>query len=433
MVAARLWATIGVLGFGGPAGQIALMHRLVVEERRWIDEPRFLHALNYCVLLPGPEAQQLAIYLGWLLHGVRGGTVAGVLFVLPGAAIILALSIVYVSFAQLAVVGALLYGLKAAVVAVVIAALLRIGKRALHGPVAWGLAVVAFVALRLFDLPFPVVVIGAGAIGAAAAAAGLWSPVSGHGGPGGEQARLARVVGNTRHANIAAAAFLALWLVPLGLLVSALGSDHVLAQLGVFLSKMAVVTFGGAYAVLAYVAQEAVSGYGWLGPGQMLDGLGLAETTPGPLILVLQFVGFLAAFQDPGARDPLLLGVLGAAVATWVTFVPSFLWIFLGAPYVERLRRNRWLAGAFAGITAAVAGVLLNLVAWFAAHVIFAEVGVWQRGPLVLLAPEWASIDVVALVLAVAAFVALHRLRLGVVPTLAAATALGALVRLFIA
>ncbi len=430
--AARLWLRIGLIGFGGPAGQIALMHRLLVEERRWIGEARFLNALNYCMLLPGPEAQQLAIYIGWALHGIRGGVVAGTLFVLPGALIVLVLSAVYALYGGVPLVAALFYGIKAAVLAVVVEAVIRIGKRALRNGWMLAIAAGAFVALFAFAVPFPVVVLAAALIGLVG---GRVSPdrfaTAQHGGDGTDgavdralTARDAQARGWRRPATVIAAC-LVLWLSPTVLLAAALGWDATFTRIATFFSQMGVITFGGAYAALAYVAQAAVETHGWLAPGEMLDGLGLAETTPGPLILVLQFVGFLAAFRGPGALDPLLAGVLGAALTTWVTFLPSFLFVLAGAPFVERLSRIRLLSAALSAITAAVVGVILNLAIWFALHVLFARVDEVAAGPLRLHRPDVTTLDPFALALSLAAFVALLRFKIGLMPTLATAALLG--------
>ena len=368
----RVWLKIGLLSFGGPAGQIALMHRTLVEQKRWIGENRFIHALNYCMLLPGPEAQQLAVYVGWLLHGTAGGLVAGILFVLPGAIVMLALSVLYVLFQDLVAVEALFFGIKAAVLAVVVEAVLRIGRKILKNQAMIAVAGLAFVAIFFFDLPFPAIVLAAGLTGLIGArlAPGRFGVLGGDDGEGeaepGRAPPLGRAVTTALLCGL-------LWATPVVLAALWLGGDSVFVAEGVFFSKLAVVTFGGAYAVLAYVAQQAVEVHNWLQPGEMLDGLGLAETTPGPLIMVVQFVGFLGAFRHPGPFDPLLAGVLGAALTTWVTFVPCFLWIFLGAPYVERLRRNRALSAALSAITAAVVGVVLNLAIWFGLHVVFAR------------------------------------------------------------
>jgi chromate transporter len=420
--ALRTWGKIGCLGFGGPAGQIALMHRILVEEKRWISEARFLHALNYCMLLPGPEAQQLATYVGWLLHRTAGGLAAGVLFVLPGALVVLALSIVYAEYHELPAVAALFAGLKPAVLAVVVEAVLRIGRRALRTRFLVALAACAFVAIFALHVPFPAIVAGAGVLGFAAARRRPgWLPA-----PRAEpvEPRAAdRATGapHTRPSRGRALRTLAvwggLWLVPVAAIHVWLGPDAAYARIARFFSQAAVVTFGGAYAVLAYLAQAAVDRFGWLAPGEMLDGLGLAETTPGPLILVTQFVGFLAAYRHAGGLEPLWAGVLGAALTTWVTFVPCFLWIFLGAPYMEALRGRRGLDGALAGITAAVVGVILNLAVWFALHVIF-------RGE-----PGLATLDPVALGIAAAALVAMLRFHVGMLPTLAASALLGGTLR----
>jgi chromate transporter len=425
--ALRVWLKIGLLSFGGPAGQIALMHKVLVEEKRWVSEGRFLHALNYCMLLPGPEAQQLATYIGWLLHGVRGGLVAGTLFVLPGFIVILALSTLYALFHTTAWLAALFFGLKAAVLAVVIEAVLRVGKRALKNNAMQGIALASFVAIFVFDAPFPLIVLGAGMIGYIGAK--HWPEVFKAGGHGGVVDAVS-AVGQGAEPTLARALKVigiggVLWAAPVLVLGMMLGWGTVFTPIAAFFSKMAVVTFGGAYAVLAYVAQQAVEHYAWLKPGEMLDGLALAETTPGPLILVLVYVGFLAAFRDPGVLSPLGAGVLGASLTTWVTFVPCFLWIFLGAPYIERLAGNRALSGALSAVTAAVVGVILNLALWFGLHTLFSVVGTWKAGPLSLPMPQLSSLDPLALALALVALVALFRLRLGMIPTLALCGGLG--------
>ena len=437
--AVRVWAKIACLSFGGPAGQIALMHRILVDEKRWIGEERFLHALNYCMLLPGPEAKQLATYLGWLLHRTKGGLVAGALFVLPGLIAIMALSWVYVAFGNVGIVAGLFFGLKAAVLAIVLEAVNRIGRRALRNRIMLAIAAAAFAAIFLFDVPFPAIILAAGIIGYVGARAGLpaFSGGGGHGPSKGAtladaDSALGEAVPDHARPNVAwalriSAVFLALWLIPVALLLLAFGTGNVFADIAVFFSQMAVVTFGGAYAVLAYVAQQAVQHYGWLGPGEMLDGLGLAETTPGPLIMVTQFVGFLAAFRDPGAMNPYVAGTVGGLLTTWVTFVPCFLWIFLGAPFIERLRGNRALSGALAAITAAVVGVILNLAVWFGLHTLFRQVDQISAGPLSLDVPRLGSVDPVAVLLFLAAALALFRWRLGVVPTLLGAAGAGAL------
>jgi chromate transporter len=430
--ALRTWAAIGCLGFGGPAGQIALMHRMLVDEKRWISEERFLFALNYCMLLPGPEAQQLSIYVGWLLHRTAGGIVAGTLFVLPGALVVLALSLLYARFQTVPLVAGLFAGLKPAVLAVVVEALLRIGRRALRSRFLVALAALAFLAIFLLQVPFPAIVAAAAAIGFAASRARpewLGPAPSATASAGPVDALLDAGAPHHRpqrgHALRVLAVWGGLWLVPVLALVATLGTDSVFSRIALFFSQAAVVTFGGAYAVLAYLAQEAVVTYGWLTPGEMLDGLGLAETTPGPLILVTQFVGFLAAYRNAGALDPLAAGLLGAVLTSWVTFVPCFLWIFLGAPYIEALRGRRGLAAALSAITAAVVGVVLNLAVWFALHVGFGEVEPRAWGPLVLLVPELGSVDWVSLAIAAAALVAMLRLRVGMLPTLGASAVVG--------
>ncbi|HYD68528.1 chromate efflux transporter [Azospirillum sp.] len=440
--ATRVWARIAALSFGGPAGQIAVMHRILVEEKRWIGETRFLHALNYCMLLPGPEAQQLAVYIGWLMHRTVGGLIAGILFVLPGVLAIMALSVLYAAFGNVGVVQGLFFGLKAAVLAVVLEAVIRIGKRALKNRVMLGLAAAAFVAIFFFGVPFPLIILAAGLIGFTGGRLGhpAFLVGGGHGAAGGAVVADAdSLLGEATPAHArptlgwslrVAAVCLLLWLGPVLALPLALGSGNVFSEIAVFFSKMAVVTFGGAYAVLAYVAQQAVETYGWLKPGEMLDGLGMAETTPGPLIMVVQFVGFMGAFREPGALPPMLAGTLGGLLTTWVTFVPCFLWIFLGAPFVEALRGNRALGGALSAITAAVVGVILNLAIWFALHVLFRQVAEVRFGPMALDVPVPASIDPASLALTVAALLAVFRFKLGMLTTLAACSAAGLLLNL---
>lgn len=405
--ATRLWWRVGWLSFGGPAAQIALMHRLLVDERRWLSEKEFLDALGFCMLLPGPEAMQLATYAGWKLHGTRGGLVAGLLFVLPGALIVLALSIAYAAAARLPVAGAILDGIRAAGLALVLEAMVRMSRRALGGPGAIAIAAASFVAIFAFAVPFPVIV-------AAAAGIGFLRPRRAEA-PAGAPARVP-----FRRTLRVAATWLALWVAPLVAVAMLFGPGHLIAQLAWFFSKLALVTFGGAYAVLAYMSQEVVTGRGWLAPAQMLDGLGLAETTPGPLILVTEFVGFVAAHRaHPGA--PYAYGVLGAAVALWATFVPCFLWIFTGAPYVEWLGTRPRLQAALAAITAAVLGVIANLSLWFGLHVLFARVVTWRVGPLQLAAPDWASVEWRMVALVAASAVLLMRFRLSVHAVLALA------------
>ncbi|MCR5875026.1 chromate efflux transporter [Phenylobacterium sp. J426] len=435
--ALRVWARIAALSFGGPAGQIAVMHRILVEEKRWLGERRFLHALNYCMLLPGPEAQQLAIYIGWLMNRTLGGLIAGVLFVLPGAVAIMALSILYALYGSLGAVSAVFFGLKAAVLVVVVQAVIRVGGKSLRNPVMIGLAAAAFVAIYAFDAPFPLIILAAGAIGFLGGRLDLPAfAVGGAHGPKVENAvpDAETVLGeetpdharpNLRWALGVSAVLLGLWTAPVLALGLALGWDHVFTQIAVFFSKMAVVTFGGAYAVLAYVAQEAVQTFGWLGPGEMLDGLGMAETTPGPLIMVTQFVGFMGAYRGAAGVDPLLAGVLGGLLTTWVTFTPCFLWIFLGAPFVEALRGARALNAALSAITAAVVGVILNLALWFGLHVLFREVRTVVAGPLALDTPVLASANISSLLLAALAAVAAFRFKVGVLPLLAGCAAAG--------
>jgi chromate transporter len=433
--AARTWLRVALLSFGGPAGQIAVMHRILVEEKRWISEERFLHALNFCMLLPGPEAQQLATYVGWLMHGTRGGLVAGGLFVLPGFLAIMAFSILYATFGYHPMIEGLFLGLKAAVVALIVEAILRIGRRALRGPLAVSIAVLAFVAIYVLHVPFPLIVLGAAVFGYAWTRSGHADFMAGgsHGKQGGallppvlDESQLMQVAPTGRRALKVLAVWLPLWFVPLILLAILVGPHHVLTEIGVFFSKMAVVTFGGAYAVLAYVAQQAVQNYQWVTPTQMLDGLGLAESTPGPLIMVVQFVGFLAAYQAPGIEHPLAAGALAACLTVWVTFVPCFLWIFLGAPYIESLRRNKALSGALAAITAAVVGVIVNLALWFLLHALFATVRTRTLVPgLTFDVPEIASLNWPLLVLIGVAFVTTFVLKWGMARMLVICAVLG--------
>lgn len=437
--AVRVWARVAALSFGGPAGQIAVMHRIIVEEKRWIGETRFLHALNYCMLLPGPEAQQLAVYIGWLLHKTKGGLVAGMLFVLPGMVAIMALSWIYAIFGNVGAVQALFFGLKAAVLAIVLEAVARVGKRALKNNVMVTLAATAFIALFFFRTPFPLIILAAAAIGFIGGRAGLapFFAGNGHGKAGGKQVADADTVlgeGIPAHARPPVSwslkiggVFLVLWLAPVFGLLLLLGPGNVFSDIAVFFSKMAVVTFGGAYAVLAYVAQQAVDTYGWLKPGEMLDGLGLAETTPGPLIMVTQFVGFMGAYRAPGSLNPLFAGTLGGLLTTWVTFTPCFLWIFVGAPFVETLRRNRALSAALATITAAVVGVILNLAVWFALHVLFGELREVQELGMTVDVPVLTSVNIPSLVLTLAAMLAVFRFKVGMLPVLAVSSILGLL------
>ncbi len=437
--AIRVWARIALMSFGGPAGQIAVMHRILVEEKKWIGEARFLHALNYCMLLPGPEAQQLATYIGWLLHKTKGGLIAGALFVLPGFVAIMLLSWFYAAYGNVGAVAALFFGLKAAVLAIVLEAVKRIGGRALRNRALWLVALAAFIAIFFLAVPFPVIVLGAALIGYVAARAGstAFAAGGGHGGSDGKvvpdaETALGEHVPDHARPNLGwslriSAVFLILWLAPVALLFVWLGPDNVFSRIGLFFSQMAVVTFGGAYAVLAYVAQEAVGHFGWLRPGEMLDGLGMAETTPGPLIMVTQFVGFMGAFRQATGFSPMLAGTLGGVLTTWVTFLPCFLWIFLGAPFMERLRGNQALSAALTALTAAVVGVILNLALWFALHSLFAEVRSAAAGPLRFELPVLASVNWPALALTALAVIAIFRLKVGPMIVLAGCAAAGLL------
>jgi chromate transporter len=438
--AVKVWTRVAALSFGGPAGQIAVMHRILVDEKRWIGEERFLHALNYCMLLPGPEAQQLAIYIGWLLHKTRGGLVAGTLFVLPGFVAILALSYIYVLLGHVPLIEGLFFGLKAAVLAIVLQAVVRVGSRALKNNVLRGFAAAAFIAIFVLRVPFPIIVILAGLLGFIAARAG-GSAFRGGGHGSSAEAKVhdrdsalgeelpEHAKPNARWSMQISAVFLLLWLAPVLVLVAAAGPDNVFSRIAIFFGQM-VVTFGGAYAVLAYVAQQAVQSYHWLSPREMLDGLGLAETTPGPLIMVTQFVGFLGAYRGAGMLNPLIAATLGAILTTWVTFVPCFLWIFLGAPFIERLRGNQALSGALTGITAAVVGVILNLAVWFALHALFGRVEERRSALGVLEVPAWATVNVAAVVLTLAAAIAIFRFRVSMLATLGACGAIGIALRL---
>jgi chromate transporter len=423
--ATRAFAKIGLLSFGGPAGQIALMHRILVEEKKWLDEPRFLHALNYCMMLPGPEAMQLATYAGWLMHGVRGGLIAGLLFVLPGAAVLIALSALYMALGEVTIVEGLLFGLKAAVLAIVLEALIKVSRRALKNAFMVAIAIVAFIGIALLQIPFPIIILSAAAIGA------LAHGLSVAGANGAKAAADAPPMKLPEWAQATTARFfatsttwLAIWLVPLAALFAVFGAGHVFSQQAGFFSIMAAVTFGGAYAVLAWVAQQAVEVYGWLRPDEMLTGLGLAETTPGPLILVLLFVGFLGGARLSG-WEPFTGGVTGALVALWFTFVPCFLWIFAGAPYVEKLRGVKWLSAALSAVTAAVVGVIANLAVWFGLHVLFARLDETMAGPFRLLVPDPATFDPAAAAIALAAAVALMVFHINLIVVLLAAALAG--------
>ena len=439
--ATRIWARIGLLSFGGPAGQIALMHRILVEEQRWLGEKRFLHALNYCMLLPGPEAMQLAVYIGWLMHRTLGGIIAGVLFVLPGIVAIMALSWIYALYGNVGPVEALFFGLKAAVLAIVVQAVIRIGSRALKNGAMVGIAAASFVAIFGFAVPFPLIILIAGLIGFFGARAGLpaFQGGGGHGKVGAVQVDDADTLlgeESPDHTQVnrgwafrISGVFLALWLAPVALLFAILGPENVFSQIAGFFSVMAVVTFGGAYAVLAYVAQEAVQNYGWLAAGEMLDGLGMAETTPGPLIMVTQFVGFMGAFREASGLSPLMAATLGGLLTTWVTFVPCFLSIFLGAPFIERLRDNAGLTAALTAITAAVVGVILNLAVWFGMHVVFDDVRAVTGMGLNIEVPVFASVNPAALFLVLAAVIAVFRFKFGPVTILVGCAVAGVALR----
>jgi chromate transporter len=438
------WVRIAALSFGGPAGQIAVMHRILVEEKHWLSERRFLHALNYCMLLPGPEAHQLAVYIGWLLHRIRGGIVAGTLFILPGLVALGILSWIYAAYGQIGTVQALFFGLKAAVLAVVIEAVLRVGKRALKSPAQIVIAACAFVAIFFFAIPFPILIIAAAIAGLLGRSASGLLQGGSHAAPRAEAEDHAGIIdmmfenGVPAHVQPSFARFiriatagLLLWLGPLALLFILFGPQNVFTTIAAFNSKMAVVTFGGAYAVLAYMAQQAIETYHWLKPDEMLVGLGFAETTPGPLISVVQFVGFMAAFRDPGTLPPLLAGTLGGAIAMWSTFVPSFLWIFLGAPYIESLLGNKALSAMLSAITAAVVGVILNLAVWFALHTLFGRVDDVRRFGMILHQPEPGSVNWAAVLLSMVAMLALFRFKLGMIPTLVVCSGLGVLIHVW--
>jgi chromate transporter len=434
----RVWLRVAVLSFGGPAGQIAVMHRILVEEKNWISESRFLHALNYCMLLPGPEAQQLATYIGWLLHRTAGGIMAGGLFILPGIVAIMGLSYVYAAYGNVGFIEALFFGLKAAVLAIVVQAVVRVGKRALGNRLMIALAAIAFVGIFFFNVPFPIIIIATGVIGYFGARSGRPEFAAVEHGGGKRTAVVDSMLGEDMPGHVrpnvgrslrVSSIWLLLWVVPVAALLIGLGQANVFSPIALFFSKMALVTFGGAYAVLAYVAQQAVEHYHWLQPREMLDGLGMAETTPGPLIMVLQFVGFMAAFRDPGTLSPMLAATLGGLLATWVTFIPCFLWIFLGAPYIETLRGNKGLAGALTAITAAVVGVILNLSIWFALHTLFRKTTPFRSLGMSFDMPDWSSLDIAAFVLAAAAATAIFRLNIGMLWVLAGSCAAGVALR----
>ncbi|MDR3376363.1 MAG: chromate efflux transporter [Ancalomicrobiaceae bacterium] len=420
--ALAVWAKIGLLSFGGPAGQIALMHREIVETRGWVSEARFLNALNFCMLLPGPEAQQLATFLGWALHGTRGGIAAGTLFVLPGFIVISVLSTLYALFHQTQWLGDVFFGLKAAVVAIVVEALIKLGRRALKRRLSAVVAVAAFLAMFAFGVPFPLIVVVAGLAGFLASRRQVDAQEPPTTAPDEVQRHRPWRIAST---------WIAVWLAPVAFAAVLFGADSTLATLGVFFVKTALTTFGGAYAVLGYVAQVAVEPLHWLRPEEMLDGLALAETTPGPLLLVLSFVGYQAGFHAGAGLNGIAGGVLGAAMVAWVTFVPSFLWIFLGAPYIDRLNGRTGLDGALSAITAAVVGVILNLAVWFALNTLFTEIGRWHFGPIALALPRWASLDPAAATLTVLALACVFRWRLSMLTTLVVIGALGFAARSF--
>ena len=420
----RFWLKLGFVSFGGPSGQIAMMHAEVVEKKKWLSETHFLHALNFCMLLPGPEAQQLAIYIGWLLHKTRGGIVAGALFVVPSIFILWTLSYIYVAFGHVPSIAAIFYGLKPAVLAIVAAAVIRIGSKALRNAVMWAIALAAFVAIYFFRVPFPVIIVSAGIVGLTGGKLlprfFLGSleddarPTSSDRGtltPATKRSSLVRVFKTS-------ITWILIWSLPLALAGIFLGTQHTVFREGIFFSKAAVVTFGGAYAVLPYVSQQAVEHYQWLRADQMLDGLGLAETTPGPLIMVLQFVGFLGGWNHPGNLPPLLAATLGALITTWTTFVPCFLWVFLGAPYIEKLRGAKQLTAALSTVTAAVVGVILNLAVWFGVHVIF---------------PATGRVDLFAVVICVIAFAGILRWKWNIISVILGSGLAGLVWRLAIA
>jgi chromate transporter len=415
----RFWIKLGFISFGGPTGQIAIMQTELVERKRWISQSRFLHALNYCMLLPGPEATQLAIYVGWLLHKTAGGVVAGAFFVIPSIFVLWTLSFIYAAYGTVPWIAAIFYGLKPVVVAIVAAAVIRIGRKALKNEVLWAIAVLAFVAIYFFGVPFPVIIIGAGVIGFVGGKIwpGKFDVISAHHG-GAEQSVIDDEHAPPEHtlpswsrAISVTITWLLIWWIPVVLAAVVLGANHTVFREGIFFSKAAVVTFGGAYAVLPYVAQRAVEYFHWLKPGQMMDGLGLAETTPGPLIMVLQFVGFMGGWNQSGNLPPLLCATLGALITTWVTFTPCFLWVFLGGPHIEQLRDNRKIGMTLSAVTAAVVGVILNLAVWFALHVIHPDRG----------------FDWVAILLGLAALTALLRWQVSVIAVIAAGGVIGLL------
>lgn len=432
-----VWCRVAMLSFGGPAGQIAVMHRILVEEKRWISESQFLHALNYCMLLPGPEAQQLSVYIGWLLHRTWGGVVAGTLFILPGFLSILALSILYTFFREVTIVQGLLYGLKPAIIAVVIMAALRVGQRSLQNSIKIAIAVLAFIGILILKIPFPVIIVTAGLFGLIAVR--IWPDkwtLPGHTTARGQESEVERAADALSQQSQSPGwlgtvgvilCWLAVWWLPVAVLAVVFGPESIFIQEALFFSKAAMVTFGGAYSVLAYIAQECVATYRWLEPGEMLDGMGMAESTPGPLIQVVQFVGYLGAYRNPGPMNPLAAAILGSIVTTWVTFAPCFLWIFAGAPYIERLRGNQKMNGIMSAISAAVVGVIFSLAIWFSLNTLFAKVIELNGYGLYWLVPVWSSFDPAAAVIAVCAFVAIYRFKVGLISTLLCSIVAGAL------
>jgi chromate transporter len=423
--AVKVWVRVALNSFGGPAGQISVMHKIIVEEKKWIDNDRFLHALNYCMLLPGPEAQQLATYIGWLLHKFKGGIIAGSLFVLPGFISILLLSVFYTLYQDTAFLNSLFFGLKAAVIAIVLEALFRIGKKALKNLLMYLIAAASFIAIFFFNVPFPFIILAAGLTGLIGSGFRKIKEPEDVKREFKFRSYAPEVKNSVLYLLKTFLVFGGLWLTPVILLVLFQGTDNVFSRLGIFFSTAAVVTFGGAYAVLAYISQEAVQTYGWLYPGEMLDGLGMAETTPGPLIQVVQFVGFLGAYRLAGGMDPLMAGVLAAFLVTWVTFMPSFLWIFMGAPFMEKLREVKWLNSALSGVTAAVTGVILNLSIWFFIHTAFGKVDTEYYGILRLYIPSLETLNPGVLILSAAAFFALIYLKWGLFRVLAISVAAG--------
>lgn len=421
--ALKIWWKIALLSFGGPAGQIALMHRYLVDENAWVSDEKFLRALNFTMLLPGPEAQQLATYIGWTMHGVRGGLAAGGLFILPGMIVMMLLSIIYISFGDSGLLEGLFFGLKAAILAIILQAIIKLSKRALGTAFHAVMALGAFIALYIFALPFPMVIMGAASLG--------WLCY--------RSSAISDNVIDKNSADVKApplskltiAALLMAWIIPLGSIVYWLSLDSVYAEIGLLFSKMSLVTFGGAYAALAYVGQEAVNVYGWMQPSEMLDGLAMAETTPGPLVIVFQHVGFLAAYRDAAILPPMAAGILGGLLAVWVTFIPCFLWIFLWGPWIEKLQNMHSLSSALSAITAAVVGVIANIALWFALHYIFTDIIVWDYRPIKMIWPNLASMDIAALLLTSSACLALFKFHLNIFLLIGLFACLGLMLQFF--